>query len=47
MRIDKVWVDDHAVYASTTDGQQASASAAVPKTTYIMLWHEIYVPQNS
>ena len=24
MRIDKVWVDDHAVYASTADGQQAS-----------------------
>ena len=24
MRIDKVWVDDHAVYASTANGQQAS-----------------------
>ncbi len=24
MRIDKVWVDDHAVYASTTDGTMAS-----------------------
>ena len=22
--IDRVWVDDHAVYASTTDGRQAS-----------------------
>ena len=24
LRVDKVWVDDHAVYVSTTDGQQAS-----------------------
>ncbi len=24
LQIDKVWVDDHAVYASTTDGKQAS-----------------------
>lgn len=24
MQIDKVWVDDHAVYALTTDGKQAS-----------------------
>lgn len=23
MQIDRVWVDDHAVYAATTDGQQA------------------------
>ena len=23
MQIDRVWVDDHAAYASTTDGQQA------------------------
>ena len=24
LRVDKVWVDNHAVYVSTTDGQQAS-----------------------
>lgn len=24
MQIDRVWVDDHAVYAVTTDGKQAS-----------------------
>lgn len=24
MRIDKVWIDDHAVYAATTDGLMAS-----------------------